>query len=214
MGLKDFFMTDKERQREAQKRMRRAFSKAEKAVETVNSAITELNQNKIKAWENAKKAAAAGRKAEAMLNLQKYRGFEVLVYQYEKRKWVFENYITRLKMADTNNVFADAMKALNDAVQVDVDLVMDSMDNINDKLDDVASIDDEWTRNFNKNMNSFSVQETDIIPDVESLFNSIQGEVAIDIGGGAKDVHTSTPKASINDVQAKMDALLSDPSEK
>ena len=57
-----------------------------------------------------------------------------------------------------------------------------------------------------------SVKETDIIPDVDSLFNSLQGEVALDIGG-AKDVTTKT-KASINDVQAKMDAILNESAEK
>ena len=217
MGFSDtfnnLFKTDKERKREAQRRQRRAFTKAEDAVETVNNAINELNQNKLKAWENAKKAAAAGRKAEAMLSLQKFRGFEVQIYQLEKRKWVFENYITRLKMADVNNVFADAMSALNDAVQVDVDMVIDSIEDIDDKLAETGELDKMWEKNFEKNMNSFSIKETDIIPDVDSLFNSLQGEVALDIGGGAKDVSTKA-KASINDVQAKMDAILNESSEK
>lgn len=217
MGLaesfKNLFPTDKERAREAQRRMRRAFTKAEDAVDTVNTAINELNQNKLKAWENAKKAAAAGRKAEAMLSLQKFRGFEVQIYQLEKRKWVFENYITRLKMADVNNVFAEAMKALNDAVQVDVDMVIDSIVDIDDKLGEIGELDKQWERNFEKNINGYSIKETDIIPDVDSLFNSIQGEVALDIGGGAKDV-SNTAKASINDVQAKMDSILNESSEK
>ena len=216
MGIGDsfsnLFKSDKERKREAARRLRRAFTKAEDAVDTVNSAIRELNQSKLKAWEAAKSAAAAGRKAEAMLALQKYRGFEVQVYQLEKRKWVFENYIIRLKMADVNNVFAESMRALNDAVQVDVDLVVDSMEDIDDKLSDVTELDKMWEKNFDKNMNGMSVQETDIIPDVDSLFASLQGEVALDIGGGgAKNVSS---KASVNDVQARMDAILKDSSEK
>ena len=215
MGIGDsfsnLFKSDKERKREAARRLRRAFTKAEDAVDTVNSAIRELNQSKLKAWEAAKSAAAAGRKAEAMLALQKYRGFEVQVYQLEKRKWVFENYIIRLKMADVNNVFAESMRALNDAVQVDVDLVVDSMEDIDDKLSDVTELDKMWEKNFDKNMNGMSVQETDIIPDVDALFSSLQGEVALDIGGGAKNV---SAKASVNDVQARMDAILKDSSEK
>ncbi|MBR0238330.1 MAG: Snf7 family protein [Thermoguttaceae bacterium] len=216
MGIGDsfsnLFKSDKERKREAARRLRRAFTKAEDAVDTVNSAIRELNQSKLKAWEAAKNAAAAGRKAEALLALQKYRGFEVQVYQLEKRKWVFENYIIRLKMADVNNVFAESMRALNDAVQVDVDLVVDSMEDIDDKLSDVTALDKMWEKNFDKNMNGMSVQETDIIPDVDSLFASLQGEVALDIGGGgAKNVSS---KASVNDVQARMDAILKDSSEK
>lgn len=211
-SFSNLFKSDKERKREAARRLRRAFTKAEDAVDTVNSAIRELNQSKLKAWEAAKNAAAAGRKAEALLALQKYRGFEVQVYQLEKRKWVFENYIIRLKMADVNNVFAESMRALNDAVQVDVDLVVDSMEDIDDKLSDVTALDKMWEKNFDKNMNGMSVQETDIIPDVDSLFASLQGEVALDIGGGgAKNVSS---KASVNDVQARMDAILKDSSEK
>lgn len=211
-SFSNLFKSDKERKREAARRLRRAFTKAEDAVDIVNEAIRELNQSKLKAWEAAKKAAASGRKAEALLALQKYRGFEVQVYQLEKRKWVFENYIIRLKMADVNNVFAESMKALNTAVQIDVDMVVDSMEDIDDKLTDVTELDKMWEKNFDKNMNGLSVQETDIIPDVDALFSSLQGEVALDIGGGAaKDVSS---KASVNDVQAKMDAILKDSSEK
>ena len=207
----NLFKTEKERKREAERRMRRAFTKAEDAVDTINSAINELNQNKIKAWENAKNSTAAGRKAEAMLSLQKYRGFEVQIYQLEKRKWVFENYINRLKMADVNNVFAAAMADLNNAVQVDIDMVVDSIEGIDEKLADVSQLDKIWEKNFNKNINGLSMKETDIIPDVDSLFNSLQGEVALEIGGGSKEV-SSASKVSINDIEAKLNSL--NPSEK
>lgn len=209
-AFKKLFPSDKERKREAARRLRRAFTKAEDAVDTVNAAIQELNQNKLKAWEAAKRAAASGRKAEALLALQKYRGYEVQVYQLEKRRWVFENYIIRLRMADVNNVFAESMRALNAAVQVDVDMVVDSMEDIDEKLSDVTELDKMWEKNFDKNMNGMSVQETDIIPDIDALFSSLQGEVALDIGGsGAQNVSSN---ASVNDVQARMDALLKDDS--
>ena len=147
-----------------------------------------------------------------MLSLQKFRAIEVQIYQLEKRKWVFQNYLTRLKMLDVNNVFADAMEAINQVVTVDVDAIADAMENIDEKLLDGAELDRMWEKNFEKNINGMSVKETDIIPDVDTLFNSLQGEVALDIGG-AKDVTTKT-KASINDVQAKMDAILNESSEK
>ena len=211
-SFSNLFKTKQEREKEVRRRQRRAFTKAEDAVDTVNSAINELTKDKLKAWENAKKSAAIGQKAAAMLSLQKYRALEVQIYQLEKRKWVFQNYLTRLKMLDVNNVFAEAMEAINQVVTVDVDAIADAMENIDDKLLDAAELDRMWEKNFEKNLNGMSVKETDIIPDVDSLFNSLQGEVALDIGG-AKDVTTKT-KASINDVQAKMDAILNESSEK
>lgn len=212
MGLFSGFFTSKEDiKRESSRRQRRAINKAEDAIDTVNSSISDLKKEELKSWEAAKKAAAAGRKADAMLALQKFRGLEVQIYQLEKRKWVFENYLTRLKMTTINDVFREAMEALNDAVQVDVDMVTDSIDDINDKLTDVTALDKAWEKNFEKNMNGLSSKETDIIPDIESLFNSLQGEVAMDIGGGAKDV--APTKATINDVQAKADAILNASSE-
>ena len=211
-SFSNLFKTKQEREKEVRRRQRRAFTKAEDAVDTVNSAINELTKDKLKAWENAKKSAAIGQKAAAMLSLQKYRALEVQIYQLEKRKWVFQNYLTRLKMLDVNNVFAEAMEAINQVVTVDVDAIADAMENIDDKLLDASEVDRMWEKNFEKNLNGMSVKETDIIPDVDSLFNSLQGEVALDIGG-AKDVTTKT-KASINDVQAKMDAILNESSEK
>ena len=211
-SFSNLFKTKQEREREIRRRQRRAFTKAEDAIDTVNSAINELTKDKLKSWDDAKKAASIGQKAAAMLSLQKFRAIEVQIYQLEKRKWVFQNYLTRLKMLDVNNVFAEAMEAINQVVTVDVDAIADAMDNIDEKLLDGAELDRMWEKNFEKNLNGMSVKETDIIPDVDSLFNSLQGEVALDIGG-AKDVTTKT-KASINDVQAKMDAILNESSEK
>ena len=211
-SFSNLFKTKQEREKEIRRRQRRAFTKAEDAVDTVNSAINELTKDKLKSWDDAKKAASIGQKAAAMLSLQKFRAIEVQIYQLEKRKWVFQNYLTRLKMLDVNNVFAEAMEAINQVVTVDVDAIADAMENIDDKLLDGAELDRMWEKSFEKNLNGMSVKETDIIPDVDSLFNSLQGEVALDIGG-SKNVATKT-KASINDVQAKMDAILNESSEK
>lgn len=209
MGLfSGFFTSEEDRKRDAARRQRRAINKAEDAIDTVNSSIAELKKEEIKEWEKAKKAAAAGRKGDAILALKRFRGFEVHIYQLEKRKWVFENYLTRLKMATINDVFRDAMAELNEAIQIDVDLVTDSIDDMNEDLTDVTALDKAWEKNFEKNMNGLSVQETDIIPDIDSLFQALQGEVAINIGGGAKDV--SATKTTINDVQAKADAILNE----
>ncbi len=212
-SFSNLFKTKQEREKELRRRQRRAFTKAEDAVDSVNSAINELTKDKLKSWDDAKKAASIGQKAAAMLSLQKFRALEVQIYQLQKRKWVFQNYLTRLKMLDVNNVFVEAMEAINQVVAVDVDAIADAMDNIDDKLLEGAEADRIWEKNFEKNLNGMSIKETDIIPDVDSLFNSLQGEVALDIGGGAKDVSTKT-KASINDVQAKMDAILNESSEK
>ena len=211
-SFSNLFKTKQEREKEIRRRQRRAFTKAEDAIDTVNSAINELTKDKLKSWDDAKKSASIGQKAAAMLSLQKYRALEVQIYQLQKRKWVFQNYLTRLKMLDVNNVFVEAMEAINQVVTVDVDAIADAMENIDDKLLEGSEADRIWEKNFEKNLNGMSVKETDIIPDVDSLFNSLQGEVALDIGG-SKNVTTKT-KASINDVQAKMDAILNESSEK
>ena len=212
-SFSNLFKTKQEREKELRRRQRRAFTKAEDAIDTVNSSINEMTKDKIKAWEDAKKSAAAGQKAAAILSLQKFRAIEVLIYQLEKRKWVFQNYLTRLKMLDVNTAFSQALEALNQVIEVDVDAIADAVENIDEKLLDASEVDRMWEKNFEKNLNGMSVKETDIIPDVDALFNSLQGEVALDIGGGAKDVSTKA-KATINEVQAKLDAVLNESSEK
>lgn len=213
MGLTDsfsnLFKTKAEREKEIRRRQRRAFTKAEDAIDTVNASIAEMTNDKRKAWEEAKKAAAVGNKAAAMLSLQKYRASEVMIYQLEKRKWVFQNYITRLKMLDVNNVFASAMNALTDVINVDVDAVIESVEGIDDKLADGKELDKIWESQFSKEMNGVSVKDTDIIPDVDTLLNSLQSEVALDIGVSPLTTSTSkTKEEGISEVKGKMDELL------
>lgn len=212
MGLfSGFFTSEKDIKREEDRRKRRALSKAEDAIDTVDLAIADLKKNELVAWNDAKKAAAAGRKAEAMLALQKYRGFEVQINNYEKRKWVFENYIIRLKMSEVNEVLIDAMNAFKDAIQIDVDAFTNSFNDFTEKSIDINGLDKIWEKSFEKNLNGMSLKEMDVIPDVESLFNSLQGEVALEIGGGAKDV--AKTKTTMSDIEAKADAVFNMESE-
>ncbi len=209
-SFSSLFMSKGERDKEIRRRQRRAFTKAEDAIDTVNASIAEMTADKNKAWEEAKQAAAAGNKSAAMLSVQKFRAAEVLIYQLEKRKWVFQNYITRLKMLDVNNVFATAMNALNDVINVDVDLVIDSLEGIDDKLDDGKQLDKIWESQFGKEMNGMSVKDTDLIPDVDSLMTTLQDEVALNIGGNhvTASVGQKDKQEGISEVKQKMEQLL------
>lgn len=206
----NLFKTQAERDKELKRRQRRAFTKAEDAIDTVNASINEINSDKRKAWDDAKKAAAVGNKGGALLSIQKYRASEVMIFQLEKRKWVFQNYITRLKMLDVNNVFASAMNALNEVINADVDMVVESLDGLGDKLDDGKQLDKLWESQFGKEMNGMSVKDTDIIPDVDSLMAALQSEVALDIGGGQTVGPTmnKTKAEGISDAKDKMDQIL------
>ena len=180
------FMSKKEREHEESKKRRKAFREAEGAVDVVKDRITKLKKDRDKAWGEARQYLKDGQKAAAQRNLQTVRASEVMVGKLEMKRWVFEQLLTKLELAKTDQDFTQALGAINTVVKIDPEAVADVLDEVQDKLGEQVDTDKIWEKMHGKEMEGVETQMTDTIPTTEDMMKQLTDEVAADLGGPRK----------------------------
>lgn len=177
------FMSKKDREREESKKRRKAFREAESAVDVVKDRITKLKKDRDKAWTEARQYLKDGQKAAAQRNLQTVRASEVMMGKLEMKRWVFEQLLTKLEIAKTDQDFTQALSAINTVVKIDPEAVADVLGEVQDKLGEQVDTDKIWENVHNKEMEGAETQMTDSIPTTEDMMKQLTDEVAADLGG-------------------------------
>jgi hypothetical protein len=180
------FMSKKEREREEAKKRRKAFREAEGAVDVVKERITKLKKDRDRAWTEARQYLKDGQKAAAQRNLQTVRASEVMMGKLEMKRWVFEQLLTKLELAKTDQDFTQALGAINTVVKIDPEAVADVLDEVQDKLGEQVDTDKIWEKMHGKEMEGAETQMTDTIPTTEDMMAQLEDEVAADLGGPRK----------------------------
>ena len=144
MALGDLFKSKKEREKDDQRKRRKAFREAENAVDTVRDRCTKLKKERDKAWTEARAYLKDGQKAAAQRSLQTCRAAEMMGAKLEMKRWVFEQLLTKLDLAKTDQEFTQSMSAINTVVKIDPEAVADVMGEIEDKLGDQVDTDKIW----------------------------------------------------------------------
>ena len=182
MALGDLFKSKKEREREEAKKRRKAFREAENAVDVVKDRIGKLKKDRDKAWGEARGYLKDGQKAAAQRCLQTCRASEMLMSKLEMKRWVFEQLLSKLELAKSDQDFAQALSAINTVVQIDPEAVADVLDEVQDKLGEQVDTDKIWEKVYGKEMEGVETQMTDVIPSIEDMEKQLQDEVAADLG--------------------------------
>ncbi len=180
MGL---FMSKKEREREEAKKRRKAFRDAERAVDVVKDRINKLKKDRDKAWTEARQYLKDGQKAAAQRQLQTCRASEMLMHKLEMKRWVFEQLLSKLELAKSDQDFSQALNAINTVVEIDPDAVADVLDEVQDKLGEQVDTDKIWDKVYGKEMEGVETDMTDAIPSIDDMAKQLEDEVAADIGG-------------------------------
>ena len=183
MSFKDIFKSKSTREKEARKKRRKAFRDAERAVESVQERTDKLKSERDSNWAEARSYLKAGQKAAAQRSLQTVRANEMIIDQLEKKRWVFDQLLTKLEMSKTDQEFTQSLKAIDAVVEIDPEAVADVMDEINDKLGEQLDVDKIWTKTFDKEMAGVESKMTDSVPTVEDMMKNLQDEVAADLRG-------------------------------
>jgi hypothetical protein len=186
MGL---FTSKKDREREDAKKRRKAFRDAESAVDVVKDRIAKLKKDRDKAWTEARQYLKDGQKAAAQRCLQTCRASEVLMQKLEMKRWVFEQLLSKLELAKSDQDFSQALRAINDVVQIDPDAVADVLDEVQDKLGEQVDTDKIWEKVHGKEMEGVEEQMTDVIPSMQDMEKQLQDEVAADLGPTPAERH-------------------------
>ena len=182
MAIGDLFKSKPERERETRGRRRKAFREAENAVDAVKDRVKKLKGERDKAWSEARGYLKDGQKAASQRCLQTVRASEVLMAKLETKKWVFEQLLTKLEMAKTDQEFTGALGALNTVVRIDPEAVADVLEEVQDKLGEQVDTDKIWEKMHEKEMEGAGSQMTDSVPSLDQMFKDLEGEAAAEIG--------------------------------
>ena len=182
MGLGDLFKSNKEREKEQRRKRRKAFREAENAVDAVKDRSKKLKQERDKAWAEARQYLKDGQKGAAQRCLQTCRASEMMVAKLEQKRWVFEQLLTKLELAKTDQDFTQALGAINTVVQIDPEQVADVLDEVQDKLGEQVDTDKIWEGMYGKEMEGVAEKMTDVIPTLEDMESQLADEVAEEIG--------------------------------
>jgi hypothetical protein len=182
MAISDIFKSKQEREREQERKRRKAFREAEKAVDVVKDRIVKLKKDRDKAWTEARQYLKDGQKGAAQRNLQTVRASEVMMGKLEMKRWVFEQLLTKLELAKTDQDFSQALSAINTVVKIDPETVADVLDEVQDKLGEQVDTDKIWEKMHDKEMEGVETQMTDTIPSTEDMMKQLTDEVAADLG--------------------------------
>jgi len=183
MGLGDLFKSKAERERDAQKKRRKAFRDAENAVDLVKERVGKMKAERDKAWGEAKKYLRDGQKGAAQRCLQTCRASELLMSKLEMKRWVFEQLLSKLELAKSDQDFTQALGAINTVVKIDPEAVANVLDEVHDKLGEQVDTDKIWERVYGKEMEGVKNREDEVVPSMEDLEKQLQDEVAAEIGG-------------------------------
>ncbi len=182
MALGDLFKSKKERARDEAKKRRKAFREAENAVDTVKDRITKLKKDRDKAWAEGRQYLKDGQKGAAQRSLQACRASEMLMAKLEMKRWTFEQLLSRLELAKSDQDFSQALSAINMVIEIDPEAVADVLDEVQDKLGEQVDTDKIWEKVYGKEMEGVENQMTDVIPSMEDMEKQLEDEVAADLG--------------------------------
>lgn len=201
MALGDLFKSKKERERDDAKKRRKAFREAENAVDVVKDRIKKLKADRDKSWNEARGYLKDGQKAAAQRCLQTVRASEIMMGKLEMKRWVFEQLLTKLELAKTDQDFSQALNSINTVVQIDPEAVADVLGEVEDKLGEQVDTDKVWEKMYGKEMQGAETQMADVIPSTEDMLKQLTDEVAEEIGAASpsKTKRKTEPKGGVKE---------------
>ena len=104
----------------------------------------------------------------------------------EQKRWVFEQYLTKMQVAQSDQEFADALAAINKVIKINPERVADVFESARDLLGEQVDTDRFWAKLYDKEMEGAAGALEDHIPSVDELSKQLEDEAAADVGGGAE----------------------------
>lgn len=202
------FMSKKARQKQERRERRRAFRDAENAVDNVKDRIQQMQREANKQWNEARDAMKAGQKAVAQRLLTSYRAAQVLMTKLEQKRWVFEQYLTKMHMAQSDQEFSGALEGVNKVVKIDPEKVADIFDASQDILGEQVDAERFWERLYEKEMDGAVGALEDHIPSVDELGNQLEQEAAAEVGGSTSENVNAELNERIKSGQKRVKNLL------
>jgi hypothetical protein len=216
MGLSDLFKSGKDREREEKKKRRKAFREAERAVDVVKGRAAKLKRESGEKLQEARQYLRDANQAASNRSLQAHRACEVMVTKLEMKRWVFEQLLTNLELAKTDQDFTQALSAVNTVIEINPDAVEDVLGEVTDKLGDQVDTDKIWEKAYGKQMEGVEGDLLDTIPSIEEMQKQLEGDVVGDMKATEQSQAASEGQGNghlqekIGDGQKRLKDLLGD----
>ena len=141
-----------------------------------------MEKEAAKQWDQAREAMKSGQKAAAQRMLISYRASQVLMTKLAQKRWVFEQYLTKMQVAQSDQQFAEALDGLNKVIKIDPENVADVFEEAQDLLGEQVDADRFWSRLYEE-MDGATGALEDHIPSMDELSAQLESEATA--GGSA-----------------------------
>ena len=202
------FMSKDGRRKQERRERRKAFRQAENAVDGVKDRISEMDREATKQWTAAREALKGGQKATAQRLLTGWRAAQVMMTKLEQKRWVFEQYLSKMQMAQSDQEFAGALEALNKVVKIDPEKVADVFEASQDILGEQVDADRFWERLYDKEMDGAVGALEDRLPSIDELSQQLEQEAAAEVGGGTAESVNAALDDRVKSGQDRVKTLL------
>ena len=205
-----WIFSKRERQKRAKRNRRRAFREAENSVSEVKDRIQTMEKDAGKEWDKAREALKAGQEASAQRALKGFRAAQVLMTKLEQKRWVFEQYMTKMQMAQSDQEFAQALEGVNKVIKIDPERVADVFEASQEVLGEQLDADRFWERLYESEMDGATGSLEDHIPSMDDLHRQLTQEAAVEVGGDTTDRISGELEERIKSGQERVKKLLDD----
>lgn len=185
MSFLKYFMFPSARRRLERRERRHAFRDAENAKQDVIDRQRRLDKEAKANWEKARAALKNGEKAAANRALTAARAAQVMAMKLEQKRWVFEQYLIKMEVAQSDNQFAEALGQINKIIHIDPERVEDVFGAAQDALGEQLNAERFWNKMYENEMAGASGSLQDHIPSMEEMASELEQQVAAEIGGAA-----------------------------
>jgi hypothetical protein len=210
MSFLKYFMFPAARRRLERRERRHAFRDAENAKQDVIARQRQLDKEAKQNWEKAREALKNGEKAAANRALTAARAAQVMAMKLEQKRWVFEQYLTKMEVAQSDNQFAEALGQINQIIRIDPERVEDVFGAAQDLLGEQVNADRFWNRMYESEMEGANGTLQDHIPSMEEMAAELEQQVAAEVGGAAAPQSADTAiRERIAAGQQRVNDLLS-----
>lgn len=187
MSFWRIFMTPGARRRLERRERRHAFRDAENAKAEVMERQRGLEKEAKANWEKAREALKAGERAAANRALTATRAAQSLALKLEQKRWVFEQVLTKMEVAQSDQQFAEALGQINRIAKIDPERVEDVFGTAEDLLGEQVGADRFWNRMYEREMEGANGALQDHLPTMEEMSAQLEAEVAAEVGGGSAE---------------------------
>lgn len=197
MAWPKIFTSTKELEREQRRAIQRAKRQVESSTEEVQLMIKKQMLTRDNAWNEARNYLKNGQAAQAKRALLTVQTQEKIIFQLEKKLWVFKQYSNKMEMALADRNMVRAIGALCDTINIDPDQFEDTFANITEKLDEQGEIDRIWNAEYNRDISA--MENDDSVQSVDDMMQMLTNEVAENISAPVESspVSAEAPKSSI-----------------